>query len=413
MTWRSHTGLLLAICLLAMATSQTSHLALGGESASKGPSIEYMPLDAPAGTSRAVIVQGHALVHTRQLMALDPQDKLVGKGHVGQQVEQVLDNLERVLEESDSSLDQLVRVNVYAMTPGGVDLVREKLSERLPSSVRPALTGVLTPLPHRDALVALDAVAVAVDQGPGVAFHQCGPGSDQPCADAAVLPRGGVVYLSGMPAEAGLTESAVDASMEGLWKELDELSLTPDQIVHIKVFLRPAWSAEAVLKKLNEWFPGKTTPPVTFVEWLAPPPVEIELVVQLPQSDDSKPNVEYYNPPYVRPLQIFSKVAIVNTDRQIYLGGLFPSKEGGGDQAAALDVFDQLSKILAATGSDMLHMVKGTYYVTDDGSARGTDRARLWLYPQDRPPAASKCMVHGVGMDGRKMTLDMIAVSAE
>ncbi len=36
--------------------------------------------------------------------------------------------------------------------------------------------------------------------------------------------------------------------------------------------------------------------------------------------------------------------------------------------------------------------------------------SRLWLYDQERPPAASKVMVHGVGQSGRTLTMDMIAV---
>ncbi len=33
------------------------------------PSVRYLPLDAPAGMSQAVVVQGLPLVHTRQLLA--------------------------------------------------------------------------------------------------------------------------------------------------------------------------------------------------------------------------------------------------------------------------------------------------------------------------------------------------------
>jgi enamine deaminase RidA (YjgF/YER057c/UK114 family) len=148
------------------------------------------------------------------------------------------------------------------------------------------------------------------------------------------------------------------------------------------------------------------------VEWLAPPPVEIELIAQFPDADKSAPNVVYYNPPDVSPMHIFSRAALVHTDRQIYITGLFAQKPSGG-QEQALDVFDQLQGILTKTGSDLRHLAKGTYYVCDDSSARGMDRARLWLYDQDRPPAASKCMVHGVGQPNRMLTMDMIAVSAD
>jgi enamine deaminase RidA (YjgF/YER057c/UK114 family) len=378
----------------------------------KDASIEYVAIDAPAGTSQAVVVQGHALVHTRQLLPLDREGQLVGKDSLDMQIEQVVNNLETVLKSSGSSLGQLVRVNVYALAPSTTDRVREQLTSRLEASVRPALTAVLTPLPHRDALVALDAVAVAAGNGEQVALHRCDAVSgDGGFADAAVLPRGGVAYLSGMPAEGGLTESAVDASMAGLWKMLGDLKLTPAQVVHIKVFLRPASSADDVLRKLKQYFPNQMTPPVVFVEWLAPPPVEIELIAQLP-ANESAPNVAYYNPPDVSLLQIFSRAALVHTDRQIYIAGLF-SQQANGGQEQALSVFDQLQVILARTGSDLRHMAKGTYYVCDDGSARGMDRARLWLYDQDRPPAASKCMVHGVGRPNRMLTMDMIAVSAD
>lgn len=403
-------------CSIALATAllPLNATADNEPSASKAKttSVEYVVLDAPAGTSRAVVVQGQSLVHTRQLLPLDRDGKLVGKDSLDQQIEQTLDNVDAVLKGSGSSLNQLVRLNIYALAPTTTEAVREHLAKRLDAAVRPALTSVLTPLPQRDALVTFDAVAVAADKGDKVLQQRCQAVSGQAgYADAAILPRGGVAYLSGVPAEAGLTESAVDASVAGLATMLENLKLSPAQVVQLKVFLRPATSAEEVLHKLKAYYPNQLLPPVVFVEWLAPPPVEIELIAQIPAGEKSAPAVEYYNPPDVSPLQIFSRAALVHTDRQIYVGGLFAHKSEGG-QEQALDVFDQLQTILAKSGSDLKHLAKGTYYASDDGAARGLDRARLWLYDQDRPPAASKCMVHGVGMPHRALTIDMISVGA-
>ncbi|NOX55483.1 MAG: hypothetical protein GXP27_13805 [Planctomycetes bacterium] len=374
-------------------------------------SIEYLALDAPEGMSQAVVVQGFPLVHTRQLLPRDAQGQIVGPGKVDQQVEKVLDNLEAVLHAAGSGLDRLVRLNVYALAPATIDLVRERLKARLKPEVRPAITTVLTPLPDRDALVAVDAVAVAADAGKEVALKRVDAvAGEKDCADAAVLPRGGVVYLSGVPAEGGLTISAVDQSMSTLMTLLEELKLSRTDLVHLKVFLRPAIAADDVRKAIKKYFPNQPTPPLVFVEWLAPPPVEIEAIARLPESSrKAGVTVEYYNPPYVRRLQIFSRVALVHTDRQIYVSSLFARKPGRG-QEQALDVFDQLESILEKAGSDLRHLAKATYYVCDDPSARGMDRARLWLYDQDRPPAASKCMVHGVGKAKRTLTMDMIAV---
>ena len=77
---------------------------------------------------------------------------------------------------------------------------------------------------------------------------------DKDCADAAVLPRGGIAYVSGVPAEAGLTESAVDKSMSGLLKTLDTFKLTPAHVVRLKVFLRPASAADEVRHVLKKLF---------------------------------------------------------------------------------------------------------------------------------------------------------------
>ena len=132
-----------------------------------GSSVQYLPLDAPAGMSQAVVVQGQPLVHTRQLLPLDREGKLVGEGSVDKQIEQVLNNLDAVLGASGSGLGKLVRLNVYAIAPPTVDRVREQLSKRLEPAVRPAITAVLTPLPHRKALVAVDAVAVSGRERPG------------------------------------------------------------------------------------------------------------------------------------------------------------------------------------------------------------------------------------------------------
>lgn len=376
------------------------------------PSIRYIPLDAPAGTSQAVIVRGLPLVHTRQLLPLDTAGEVTGKGSVDKQIQQVLDNLQAVLKDNGSGLDKLVRLNIYALAPATVIRTRELLSQRLGSSARPVITSVLTPMPHRDALVAVDAVAAGADRGKGVALTRCqSVAGHKDCADAAVLPPGGVAYLSGQPEEATLGEFAATRSMSGLLKTLKLLQLGPQHIVQIKVFLRPATSAEEVLRQVQAFFPGRTTPPVVFVEWLAAVPIEIEMIAQLPLSGEAAEKVEFFTPPDVRRSTVFSKVALVRTEEQIYISGQYARVPSRGEPQAQY-VFQQLQEIVAKAGSDMRHLVKATYYVTDQDAARWVDRTRPTVFDPDRPPAASKLAVHAVGMEGRTMTVDMIAVSS-
>jgi enamine deaminase RidA (YjgF/YER057c/UK114 family) len=414
MTWRSITAALVAAYGVGLNTCPAvDNPANPPAGKAAGPSIEYVPLDAPPGMSQAVIVQGFPLVHTRQLFPLDAAGKLVGADSADQQIEQVLNNLEAVLKDSGSGLDKLVRLNIYALAPATVDRVRELLGKRLNSSVRPVITSVLTPMPHRDALVALDAVATAADSGKAVVLKRCETvAGNKDWADAAILPRGGVAYLSGQPDESGVAETAVARSMSGLMRTLGHLKLSPEHIVQMKIFLRPATSAEEVLREVQKFFPRQATPPVVFVEWLAAVPIEIEMIAQLPsasQTGKAAGNVEFFTPPEVRRSNIFSKVALVHTDRQIYISGQFARVPSRGEPQAKY-VFEQLNEILAKTGSDMRHLVKATYYVSDHDAARWIDRTRPLVFDPDRPPAASKLMVHGMGMEGRTMTVDMIAV---
>jgi enamine deaminase RidA (YjgF/YER057c/UK114 family) len=395
---------MLACCAFAMSASP--HLSPTG--------IQYVPLDAPPGMSQAVIVRGEPLVHTRQLVPLDKEGRVVAAGSADRQIEQVLDNLAIVLKDSGSGMDKLVRVNVYALSTKVVPKFVEHLAKRLGPSVRPAITSVLTPLPDRAALIAVDAVAAAAGSIKSVALHRCPyvAGNGQ-FADAAVLPAGSIAYLSGQPDESTLTASAVSRSMTGLMKTLDYLKLSPKQVVQIKVFLRPASSAEEVLREIRPFFPNQITPPVVFVEWLAAVPAEIEMIARYPYSADPPPSdpVVFVTPPESRPSNTFSKVALLQTDTQIYISGLYAAKPSRGEPQA-VDLFGRLQDVLSKTGSDMRHLVKATYYVSDDDAARWVDRTRPRVFDPARPPAASKVMVHGVGLSQRTMTVDMIAVPA-
>jgi len=405
MTWRTFAPAMLIGCCAGLA----------GDSAAQDaaqPSVRYFPLGAPAGMSQAVIVQGLPLVYTRQILPLGRDGKLVGEGSAEKQSEQILANLEAVLGAAGSGLGKLVRLNIYALSHEAAGRVREQLGKRLGPDVRPAITTVLTPLAHRKAMVAVAAVAVAADKGPAVALVRCpSVAGDEDCADAAVMPPGGVAYLSGVPAAGGLTVSAVAKSLRTLSQTLAQLKLSPANVVQVRVFLTPASSAEEVVREIKKLFPGRLTPPVVFVEWIASMPVEIELVAQLQPTDKPSEGLQYYTPTDVRPSPGFSRVALVRAPRQIFISGLSPRGEGT-IGAQTRDVFRQLQQILAAAGSDMGHLAKATYYVSADNAAHALDKVRPEFLNPARPPAASKVTVHGVGQAGRTLTVDMIAVGS-
>lgn len=392
--------------------------AWGAEGAA-GASIRYLPLGAPAGLSQAVVVERAPLVFTRQLFPTGSDGSLVGEGSAEKQSEQLMTNLETVLGAAGSGLNKLVRLHIYALSHEAAGCVVEQLRKRVDPAVRPAVTIVLTPLPHRKALAAVDAIALAADKGPAVALLKSRVAGDfpltpgeQPCADAAVLPPGGVAYLSGVPAAGGLTTSAVENALAVLSQTLAQLGLSPADVVQIKVFLSPASSADAVLREIKKIFPNRLAPPVVFAEWIASAPVEIELVAQLPPEAKPGGHLEYFTPEGFRPSPGFSRVALVRAPRQVFIAGLSPRIEGT-IGAQTRDVFRQLQEILTAAGSDMGHLAKATYYVSADNAGHALNKVRPEFFDPARPPAASKVTVHGVGQAGRTITMDMIAVGVE
>jgi enamine deaminase RidA (YjgF/YER057c/UK114 family) len=360
--------------------------------------------------SRAVIVQGAPLVYTRQLLPWDGAGKLVGRQAADKQVEQVLTNLERVLDAAESSPDRLVRLNVYALSHEIADLLCKQLADRLDPAIRPAITTVLTPLGHREALVAVDAIAVSAANEPTATLRRCEAlAGKADVADFAILPPDGVAYFSGQPEKGSLAASAVAQSLSALLERLERLNLSLEHIVQLKVFLTPAHSAEAVQREIQRLFPNQLTPPIIFVEWIASVPVEIELVAQLPLTTESTGTVEHYNPPDAKPSPAFSRVALVRSKEQIHVSGLVARTAGNGE-AQARDVFAQLQSLLEKTDSDLRHLAKATYYVSDDDGSRGIDRLRREIYDPQHPPAASKVTIHAVGRPDRSLMIDMIAV---
>ena len=412
MTWRSIATLAMVCCVSLAADCPAQE---GRDSESQ---IQYISLegtgDSPQGMFKtAVIVDKMPLVHTRQVFPFDADGKLVGEGFAEKQIEQVLANLETVLQDSGSEMAKLVRVNVYAFSTSIVKGFHQQLSKRVDANIRPAITSVLTPLPHRGVIVAADAVAGAAHSGEAVVLKRCKSvaGNDQ-CADAAILPAGGIAYLSGHPAGFSLTKLPTTKSMMRLMKTLGQLKLAPEHVVQVKVFVNPNTVSQKVLREVEAFFPDQLTPPVVFVEWLASVPVEIEMIAYLPLSDGPAEPVEYFDPPEFQPSNTFSRVALMQADRQIYIAGLYANQPSRGQSQADL-LFGQMDEVLKKTGSDMRHLVKATYYVSDDDAARWVDRTRPKVYDPVRPPAASKLMVHGVGHPERTMTIDMIAVEAE
>ncbi|MDB5262769.1 MAG: Endoribonuclease, partial [Adhaeribacter sp.] len=224
---------------------------------------EIMPSVA-TGSSRAVVVEEVPLAHTTQLMPLNPQGELVGRGDISKQVNQVLANISQVLKEADSKIENLVKLNIYLAHPGLEPTVQAQLAQRFKATFKPAVSYVVSDLNAPGALVAMDAIATAVlpanNQGVKY-FRSKALGKNSDPVQVALLPAGGVVYVSGQ-ADKGALPEATRGTLQQLKATLAHLDLQLEDVVQLKCFIYPVTGVALVEKEIEQFFKGKTIPPV-------------------------------------------------------------------------------------------------------------------------------------------------------
>ena len=354
-------------------------------------SVDAGPLP---GSAKAVVVDAAPLAHTRQILPLDESGNIVGKGNAEDQIDRVLSNLDRALRSAGTSLMKSVKVNMYAATPEVAALAGRALEKRFATGNAPAVSVVTGRLSHADALIAMDAVAVT-----GTGFFRS--------PEVAVLPAGPRVYISGQTVAGDFRKATVE-TLKLLEKNLQFLGLSRADVIQVKAFLRSMSSADVVQQELREFF-GSDAPPVVLVEWISKAPIEIELVARSTASGG--PAIEYLTPPEEKRPRVFTRIVRIAHPKTLYVSGIYGT--AGADAATQVrEIFASLKDVLIRAGSDLRHLVKATYYVSENNASRLLNELRPEYYEDGRAPAASKAMVRGTGFDGRTIALDMIAVPA-
>lgn len=355
-------------------------------------SPRYFGGSAASGTSAAVRVDNVPLAHTTQLLPADDRDRIAGKA--AEQAERLLDNLDTALREVGSRLDRAVKLNVYVTHADTIAEVEKALARRFKGTARPAVSYVVTRLPRSDALVAADAIAIS----------DAKDAARKP--NAAVLPAGARVYISGQAEKGKNLAEATRKTLASLDATLKHLGLSRADVVQAKSFLTPMKGVEDARKELVAFF-GKSVPPLAFVEWESGLPIEIELVVAAGK-DRKGEVIEYLTPPGMTASPVYSRVARINHGPTIFVGGLYGAKrDTPADEVQS--AFAALTGILKETGGDLRHLAKATYYHSTDAVSAKLNELRPRYYDPRRPPAASKAKVAGVGRAGT-LTMDLIAV---
>jgi len=376
----------------------------------------YIDPDPKTGTSRAVLVRNTPLAHTSGLMPVDQQGKPAGQGEPAAQVAQVLKRLSSVLATVHSSLDQLVKLNVYAADLAAVSAAQSAIAGRFKGAAKPAVMFVVGDLPS-GVSVAMDGVALAPrfrDTTRVSRFHvPVVPGPPQ-AGQVAVLPPSGGFYVSGAAAETRDSVcSATFQTMENLQATLEHLGLNWDQVVQLRAFVNQASELATAEATMLSFFKSGIAPAIVVAPCVSPSPVEIEMIagsLPSPAGQNAGATIRHMSLPGVKPSPLYSKLVLQSGRATLYTEGL--RSRADVDPAAQIrDLFAQLGDLLKKGGSDFDHLVKATYFASDQNSSRLFNDIRPEFFHPERPPAASKRLVKGVGMENRSVIMDMIATS--
>jgi enamine deaminase RidA (YjgF/YER057c/UK114 family) len=423
--------------LVTAALALVAVLAAPGSSAAQDVRLRAIGTDdAARGTARAVVVENGALVHTALLLSEDAEGRLQGEGDSQRQATRVLENLQTALRAARTSVDHLVRLHVYLTDASVTPVIERLLAKRFAGGHKPAVTFVETAPVRKGVLVAMDAIAATASRG-----NQARPERHvvhglarqaRNGAHVAVQPPGPFVVVSGRAAQ-GAFEAGIAGTMEQLRADLEGVGLSFDHVVQIKSFIGDISRAEQLRDIVAGYF-DRTAPPQVVTEFLgAGAPAEIELIAAMPRPEPGdaqgrtrlrppsgsgapgaspSPTAVESRVTYIEPiLSRYSRVAVVRGGRPVFISGL--SGPSSDPVIQVTEMFEQLRRLLEAAGSDLKHLVKATYYVSDKGADERINTIRPTLYDPQRPPAASKITVRGTGRPGKGSTLDMIAVTAD
>ena len=252
-----------------------------------------------------------------------------------------------------------------------------------------------------------------VGERPAVSLVIGTPGGDMPLAFDAVEATHGdgkrvpLLFVSGQAEKGATTAEAATKTLASLAATLDWLRGLPSHVVQARCFLNPMSAHPDVARLARE----AGLVPVSFAEWRSDLPLEIELIANGGAPPKDAPAIKYLTPPGMKASPLFTRVVRANRGALIFIGDLHAETPGTGEEQVN-SIFAQLQDVLAKTGSDLRHLVKATYYVSDDDASKALNAIRPRFYDPARPPAASKAMVPAVGMSGRSVSIDMIAAPA-
>lgn len=114
-------------------------------------------------------------------------------------------------------------------------------------------------------------------------------------------------------------------------------------------------------------------------------------------------------PPWMNQPQTYARIAEAHGGPMVYVSGLYGSA-GEPPYSQLRTTYRTLERLLGEAGTDFNHLVKSTYYVTNEETDAALNEIRTEYYDPERAPTSSKMPVRGTGLAGTSVTFDMIGV---
>jgi enamine deaminase RidA (YjgF/YER057c/UK114 family) len=357
------------------------------------PAITRLPAVSASGLAASVRVADVPLLFAGPVYGVD------GGAEVRGQAERGLTALAAVLARQGADLRSVVRLTAYVAREADVTAVRAVVAAAW-RETPVAFAHYCTPLEKSGALIAWEAVAVADRQSDAVVVEP----------DAALMPAGARLFISGQAEKGTDVASAVRLTMAGLHRSLGHLGLTKADVVQVKAFVRPIGDQAAARREIAASFAGGPVPPAVIHEWVSELYTEIELVVSARRLATQAEPITHAWLPWLNKSNRYCHVTTVAAGTPLIFVGAVDGGDVGDARAQMKVIFERLGSVLFEAGSSYRNLAKATYVLVDPAARAVLGDIRGVYFDPTRPPAASALNVRGTGVPGRAAWVDLIAV---
>lgn len=368
--------------------------------------LNFIQPSNSSGSSMAVVVDNVALTHTAQIFPLDKRGALVGKNDMAAQITQVVKNAKLLLKATHSGLDKVVKMNIYTSNENFIPEIKKQFASIFSGKTKPAVTYIVNKLPN-GADVAIDLIAASGSGEKKVQYYNTAANYGAANTKAAVMPAGGVTYISGQ-ADKGDLLHGVQGTLRQLDASLKFLGIQKQDVVQLKAFMNNTGDIPIVEKEFAAYFQPQAIPPVVYVEWISKEyEIEIELIAASPKVNEGRDtSISFLDLPGMVHSPVYSKATQINYGKKIYFSELYGNAPNNSN-VQTTELFLNLKNLLVATGCDFTHLAKATYFHTDAASSAALNIIRPKYYDPHHAPAATKAMLKAMP-DGKSVGLDMI-----